>query len=101
MRTNTGSSLAALVRRGKSLAQLGWRIIDAHAHLGPYGGFFIPSPDAASVVSIMDRVGIGATAISPHLAIASDYRLGNDLCAQVVELPGPLCRLRYVEPAVS
>ena len=78
------SSVRGLVERGESLAQLGWRIIDGHAHLGPYGEFHIPSPDAASMVAMMDLLGIDTTVFSPHLAISSDFAGGNDIAAEVV-----------------
>ena len=78
------SSVRELVERGESLSSLGWRIIDGHAHLGPYGEFHIPSPDAASMVEMMDRLGIDTTMLSPHLAISSDFCRGNDLAAEVM-----------------
>lgn len=84
MSSAQSSSVRALVERGESLAQLGWRIIDGHAHLGPYGEFHIPSPDASSMVAMMDRLGIDTTVFSPHLAISSDFGRGNDLAAEVV-----------------
>ncbi|MFH1086853.1 MAG: amidohydrolase family protein [Chloroflexota bacterium] len=93
----TTTALRALVERGESLAALGWPIIDAHAHLGPTGSFHIPTPDAASMVAMMDRLGIGVTCLASHLAISSDYRLGNDLTAAAVRAhPTRLCG--YVVP---
>jgi len=83
------SIVRALVSRGETLAALPWPVIDAHAHLGPTGAFAIPSPDAASMVRMMDRLGFAMTGISPHLAINSDYRRGNDLAAETVRrFPG-------------
>ena len=93
----TRQSKQELVDRGESLATLGWRIIDAHAHLGPTGGFYIPTPDAASMVGMMDRLGIDTTIISSHLAITSDYSRGNDLTAEATRrFPGRF--LGYVVP---
>ena len=93
----TNNALRALVERGESLAALGWPIVDAHAHLGPTGTFHIPTPDAASMVAMMDRLGIGITCISSHLAICSDFALGNDLTAAAVRAhPTRLCG--YVVP---
>ena len=77
-------TMRALVERGESLAALGWRIIDAHAHLGPTGTFLIPTPDAASMVAMMDRLGIDRTLLASHLAISCDFARGNDLTAAAV-----------------
>ncbi|MBC7234475.1 MAG: amidohydrolase [Chloroflexi bacterium] len=85
----TRSTVRELVEAGQSLKSLPWPVIDAHAHLGPTGGFYIPTPDAASMVGMMDRLGLACTGISPHLAITSDYRRGNDLAAETVRrFPG-------------
>jgi Amidohydrolase len=48
------TSLAALARAGGDLRQAGLKIVDAHAHLGPYRNFYIPENDAAGVVRVMD-----------------------------------------------
>ena len=89
MTETNGSSVRRLAQRGESLSSLGWQIIDGHAHLGPTGGFYIPTPDAASMVKMMDRLGIAMTGISSHLAITSDYVRGNDLTAETVRrFPG-------------
>lgn len=76
------ATMRALVERGESLAALGWRIIDAHAHLGPTGTFHIPRPDADSMVAMMDRLGIACTMLASHLAVSCDFALGNDLTAE-------------------
>jgi len=78
------SSVRELVERGESLAALGWRIIDAHAHLGPWEGFYIPTPDAATMVAMYDRLGINLAGLSSNLAVDSDYALGNERTAQAV-----------------
>lgn len=89
MSETKGSSVRSLAERGEPLSSLGWRIIDGHAHLGPTGSFYIPTPDAASMVRMMDRLGIAMTGISSHLAINSDYIRGNDLTAATVRcFPG-------------
>ena len=43
---------------GTPLDQVGVRVIDAHAHLGGYFNFYIPRPDAATMVQQMDRLGV-------------------------------------------
>jgi uncharacterized protein len=82
--THTQNAVQELVERGASLASLGWRLIDAHAHLGPWEGFYIPTPDAETMVAMMDRLGILMTGIASNLAISSDYARGNDLTSQAV-----------------
>ncbi len=80
----SGSTLRSLVEAGQSVAALPWPVIDAHTHMGPTGGFYIPSPGAASMVAMMDRIGFAMSGTSPHLAIGVDYRRGNDLAAEAV-----------------
>ncbi len=74
-----------LVIAGRSLKALGWRIIDAHAHLGSYGGFDIPHGDADGMVRQMDDLGIDVACISSLMAINADYVRGNDLTAAAVQ----------------
>ena len=78
-----------LIERGASLAELGWRIVDAHNHLGPTMTFYIPQPDAGSMVTLMDRLGVRQAGVSSHLAIGPDPTRGNDLTAGAMrEYPG-------------
>ena len=89
MTTSPIPAVRQLVEHGESLASLGWRIVDAHAHLGPTVGFYIPTPDAASMVAMMDRLGIRMTCIASHLAVSADYARGNDQTAEAVRrFPG-------------
>jgi uncharacterized protein len=60
------------------------RIIDAHAHAGPYSEFFIPDHEPADMVRVMDRVGVDRTVLSTHLAIQLDSRRGNEATAAAV-----------------
>ena len=87
------------IARGESLASLGWRIVDAHAHLGPTGTFHIPEPTSQRMVALMDRVGIATTCLASHLSIGCDYRRGNDETAQATrDFPGRLCGYVAVNP---
>lgn len=63
----------------------GVRVIDAHAHLGSYGRFFIPAPDAATMVRVMDRCGVAQAVLSACLAFAQDACAGNEETARAVE----------------
>jgi len=56
----------------------GVRVVDAHAHLGPYSRFFIPEPDARAMVRVMDRCGVQVACVASHLAIELDASRGNE-----------------------
>jgi len=84
MKAPNTSRVRQLVEAGESLAALGWRIVDAHAHLGPTGEMFVPTPDEGTMVAMMDRLGFDLTGISSHLAIGTDYVRGNDVTSAAV-----------------
>jgi predicted TIM-barrel fold metal-dependent hydrolase len=63
-------------------------ILDAHAHLGPYGKFFIPDHDRSSMIRVMDRCGVSTAIFSSHLAIQIDSVAGNALTAAEVTASG-------------
>jgi len=46
-----------------------WPIIDAHAHIGEPGGFFLPQTGPEDLVAVMDRLGIGATVQCDHRSL--------------------------------
>lgn len=60
------------------------RIVDAHAHVGPYSLFFIPDAGSDGMVRVMDRCGVSHAVISSHLAIQLDAAAGNAATAEVV-----------------
>lgn len=75
------------------------RIVDAHAHGGPYSLFFIPRNSAAEMVAVMDRCGVDAAVLSTHLAIQLDSRAGNDETARFADdQPGRLYGYAVVNP---
>ena len=87
----------AKARAGQPLTDV--EIIDAHGHLGPYGGFYVAGADAKGMVEVMDSVGIDAVCISSHTAISSDWQLGNDLSAAAArEFPGRFLPYATVNP---
>jgi len=89
--------LVAKARRGEPLTDV--EIIDAHGHLGPYGGFYVAGADAKGMVEVMDEVGIDAVCISSHTAISSDWQLGNDLTAAAArEFPGRFLPYATINP---
>jgi predicted TIM-barrel fold metal-dependent hydrolase len=61
------------------------RIVDVHAHLGPYSLFFIPEPDAATIVAVMDRTGTDVTVLAANRAIQQDAHLGNSQSLAAVD----------------
>lgn len=74
--------LAGQVLARQPLANL--TIVDSHCHLGPYNGFFIPEPDADTMLRVMDRCGVGFFCFASHLAIGPDAAAGNDATAAIV-----------------
>lgn len=70
-----------LIRAGRPLNEAGVRVIDAHAHLGPYFNFYIPRPDAATMVSVMDRLGVEKACIASIPACGADVPRGNEMTA--------------------
>ncbi|GAA2813142.1 amidohydrolase family protein [Kribbella solani] len=75
------------------------RVIDVHAHLGPYSLFHIPDPDAATMVSVMDRTGTEVTVVAANRAIQQDARLGNSqTLAAVDEYPDRIAAYAVINP---
>jgi hypothetical protein len=79
--------------------QSAFRIIDAHAHAGPYSLFFIPRSGADDMVVVMDRCGVEVAILSSNLGIQLDSRAGNDQTARIVDAhPGRLLGYFVVNP---
>jgi len=77
-------------------------IIDMHGHLDELAAYYIPGPDAASMVKVMDSLGVQAIAVSAHAAISADYRLGNDFVAKAVkDFPGRFIGYAVANPHYS
>jgi len=75
------------IRRGEPLRDI--IIVDGHAHLGEYPGFFINQGDAAGMVAVMDRIGMQAAVISANSAMRSDHDYGNQMVLQAIrDFPG-------------
>lgn len=80
-------------------APLSVDVVDAHAHLGPYSRFFIPDPDAATMISVMDRTGTGVAVISSNLAIQQDAQAGNtETLTAVEEFPDRIAAYAVINP---
>jgi predicted TIM-barrel fold metal-dependent hydrolase len=79
-----GLDWRGLVAEGRPLDEAGLTVIDAHAHLGPYFNFYIPKPDAASMVAVMDRLGVQKACICSIPACSADIPRGNDMTAAAV-----------------
>jgi hypothetical protein len=81
------------LRRGEPLRDI--VVIDAHAHLGYSVRFHINKPDAASMVQVMDRIGVQATLVTANPSLRAEPEFGNQLVLQAVrKFPGRL--LGYV-----
>ncbi len=92
----TGPLIEALRQRRPQTAV---RIIDAHAHAGPYALFFIPRNSPAQMVRVMDRCGVSTALISTNLAIQLDAAAGNvETAHAVAEHPGRLLGYLVVNP---
>lgn len=75
-------------------------ICDAHTHMGPYFNFLVREEGSpAAMVRMMDRLGIDASIVSPHLAIVGDYRMGNQHVYEAAEqFPGRIIPFVVVNP---
>ncbi|HIC87933.1 MAG TPA: hypothetical protein EYP04_00800 [Anaerolineae bacterium] len=81
------------LRHGEPLRDI--IILDGHAHLGEWPGFFINKPDAGSMVEVMDRIGVQAAIVSANAALSSNPEYGNQMVLQAVrDYPGRI--LGYV-----
>ena len=78
------ADLRAMARSGTPLDEADVEIVDAHAHLGPYRDFFIPSPDARGILAVADRCGVRKVGIASHRAIGPDWIGGNRATAEAV-----------------
>jgi len=85
MNVPTNLDWMALIRAGTPLNQAGIRVIDAHAHLGGYYNFYIPRPDAKTMVQVMDRLGVEKACISSIPACGADIPRGNEMTAAAVQ----------------
>jgi hypothetical protein len=65
------------LRRGEPLRDI--VVIDAHAHLGEYGRFFINKPDAASLIQVMDRIGVQTAILTANPSLRAEPDYGNQL----------------------
>jgi uncharacterized protein len=79
--------------------QHAYRIVDAHAHAGPYSLFFIPRNTAPEMVNVMDRCGVSAAIISTNLGIQLDASAGNSATAAIVDAhPGRMFGYIVINP---
>lgn len=75
------------------------RVVDVHAHLGPYSLFYIPDPDVATMVDVMDRTGTEVTVVAANRAIQQDAHLGNSQALAAVDAhPGRIAAYAVVNP---
>lgn len=98
--TGTGPAaegMAASVRARRP--STGLRIVDAHAHMGPWSEFFVPDADADSMIRVMDRCGVAMAVVSSCLALQGDTAHGNRLTAAAVDAhPGRIAGYIAINP---
>jgi uncharacterized protein len=71
------------LRRGEPLHDI--FVLDGHAHLGEYPGFFINQGDAAGMVAVMDRIGMQAAVVSANASLRSDPDFGNQMVLRAIQ----------------
>ncbi len=64
-KTNSGCTLSDI------------KIVDSHAHMGPYWNFHVPYGDAKGMLVSMDAVGIDSAIIAPLISIGPGFQRGN------------------------
>lgn len=80
------NNLLESARSGRKIQDL--RIIDMHGHLGVFG-YAIPDVGAASIVAVMDRIGVESVMVSHMQCMGSDVQRGNDeIHAAMKAFPG-------------
>ena len=75
-------------------------IVDAHSHMGTWYNFHIPEGGTpASMVHVMDLVGINCAIAAPHICIGPDYCQGNlDVHEAAQQFPGRILPYVTVNP---
>lgn len=76
-------------------------VIDAHGHMGPFHGIYLPEASLEAMIHGMDDAGIESIALSPHSALHGDTREGNDdMLAAVAAHPGRVYGYCTLNPGV-
>jgi len=70
------------LRQGQPLRDI--FVLDGHAHLGDYRGFFMNDPHATPMVEVMDRIGMQAAVVSANASLTSDPEYGNQVVLRAV-----------------
>jgi len=92
------NDFASLVAAGHPVT--GELVIDAHAHLGEWEGYYVPKAQPMYLVDCMDRYGIKQSWVSAYAALTSDFVYGNDLVAAAVrEFPNRF--VGYATPSAN
>ncbi len=84
MSEQAGFDWLGTIKAGRPLNQVGVRVIDMHAHLGAYANFYIPQPNADTMVGVMDRLGVDRACICSIPACGADVSRGNEMTAAAV-----------------
>lgn len=60
------------------------KIIDCHCHLGRYFNFSVPGHSPEDMITSMNNTNVSMACISPHMALASDIKIGNQFMMDTV-----------------
>ncbi|GAB3433524.1 amidohydrolase family protein [Flindersiella endophytica] len=89
--------LLAAMLAGEPLADVD--VVDAHAHLGPYSLFLIPSSGIDAMVGVMDRTGVRQAVLASNRAIQQDAHAGNTEALRAADrFPGRIAAYAVVNP---
>lgn len=78
----------------------GFRVWDAHAHLGPWHRLHYPVHDAGGTVRRMDQVGVERITVSDMSCIENDSEAGHErLRRAITEYPGRIYGYAVFSPA--
>jgi predicted TIM-barrel fold metal-dependent hydrolase len=75
------NAIARAIAAGHSLASVA-EVVDIHGHGGPWYDFYVPSSDCESMLRMMDRLGVSAVVLAPHLSVGPAVTEGNDLAIE-------------------
>lgn len=88
-----------LTLREQFMSGSGCKVIDAHGHLGPFCGIYMPEASLESMIAGMDRYGVESIILSPHSALSGDTREGNrEMLDAVQRYPGRIYGYCTVNP---
>ncbi|MCX7935450.1 MAG: amidohydrolase family protein [Planctomycetota bacterium] len=77
----------------------GFGVIDAHGHMGPFAGFFMPNAEPSAMLRTMDRCGVAWLIFSHHEALQDTVKGNAKAQAAIDMFPQRLRGYYAVNPA--